>query len=258
MACWAFKAPLDLTDAYEELSAKNNDMMGVVKRLEQDREALRLQCEGKQLEVQELSRKLRDAAVLESRLQVALERSAAEEAELKRQAAAATKQLDEAVREGRSYRQDNELLLTRVDRLGKERTYLQARVDRMQRALSMLEDVLDSTLTETSQQPSAARMDELRQSKHRLMELREGPQPLEGSFEPRTNPMYESRVKLAPAEVAWPRSGPAAMRYSFPRASPRSPRSPAGSPRKPTPRSGPLPAARDSEDVQVELKDQKA
>jgi hypothetical protein len=110
-------------------------------------------------------------------------------------------------------------------------------------------------------------MDELRQSKQCIMmELREGPGPeaaaparqrqrpreLEGSFEPRNNPMYESRVKLAPLEAGRPRSGPA-MRYSN-----SAPRSPAGSPRKATPRSGPLPAAADPADVQVVLKDQKA
>jgi hypothetical protein len=273
MACWSFNRDQeDLHQAYENLSADNITLNAENKRLQQDREALRLQCESKQLEVQELTRRLREAAREESRLQVALERSAAEVAELKEAAAAAARQLEEAVREGRSFRQDNEMLLKRMDKMEKERAHQQEKVDRMTAALAMLEDVVNETLGETSataSAPSSARMEELRQSKQCiLMELRKGPggeaqqQPaaprprpreLSGSFEPRNNPVYESRVKLAPLEAGRPRST-SNMRYSN-----SSPRSPAGSPRKSTPRSGPLPvAAADPADVQVVLKDQKA
>ncbi len=257
MACWSFKASRELEEmhrSYEDIAAKNLELTTNYKKLEQEREGMKLQCEAKQLEVQELTRKLREASALESRLQAALERSQADIVEQQSQLQASAKQLEEANKETKSFRQDNEMLLKKVDKLGKEKTYLQQRCDRMTQALAMLEDVLDETLTEPRN--TAARMDTLRQSKTAVQMLLEDPRAATASFEPHNNPMFEGRVKLAHAE---PKSaGGSASRYQH--TGGMSPRSPVGSPRK----SGPLAAAGqapgrplDAADVQMVLKDQK-
>lgn len=103
----------------------------------------------KQQEASGLAAQLRDSGIREARLAASNEALTTQVASLQKALERASAQRDELGERVTELSAERKQAQVEVRRLTKDREYLRHRVDRMQKALSMLESVLDDTLRES-------------------------------------------------------------------------------------------------------------
>ncbi|KIZ07881.1 hypothetical protein MNEG_0067 [Monoraphidium neglectum] len=182
MSCFSAKGERERTELREMLELSNAQKEEARKAAEaaaRRGDEIARQLAAKQQEAGGLSAQLRDAGLREARLAASNEALAVQVASLQKALERAGAQRDELSERATELTAERKQAVADVRRLTRDREYLKHRVDRMQKALSMLESVLDDTLRENqggigagmSDPRGAAAAAALRQSREAMSEL---------------------------------------------------------------------------------------
>lgn len=150
MACFGRgdREKTELREMLELSNAQQEEARKAAEAAARRGDELARQLTAKQAEINSLAVQLRDAGIREARLAASSETLSTQLASLQASLDRANGQHDELRERVDEMAAEKKQALSEVRRLTKDREYLKHRVDRMQKALSMLESVLDDTLRE--------------------------------------------------------------------------------------------------------------
>lgn len=160
----------ELQELLEQATSSNQELKKYVQTLRHDKDLVQQSLIAQELELTELKKRLETVITDKARTYELLQDCQGQLEETTMKLRRLQKHADEESAKLVASKADNAGLVHKVERLGKDKEHLKQRVERMQKALSMLENVLDDTLQEPANLNDGTH-NMLRQSQTAVQEL---------------------------------------------------------------------------------------